>query len=759
MHKEMAHQYLSSRQFEEIITTNEGAKDDHLVASLSEILVVDDEPENLRLIKGVLEKEGYRLRFALNGKMALDSIKSRLPDLVLLDIMMPDMDGYEVCRRIKSHSSSTAVPVIHLTALRETHNLVESFKSGAVDFIPKPFDNEVLRIRVRTHLSLYQLRKDLRALNQDLDKKVKARTREVMQLLDYQRAIVDSAGYAILTTDHDLRITSVNSSALKLFRQKESFFHQLDLSALFPKRVVIKIGELEESLYGSSVNSFIEAKAMIDQLIIKCDGFFESVIENMDGSAVSVEGSISTFSGNFEGPSNMVVILKDISLRKQAEAQVEYNAFHDFLTDLPNRRLFIERLGQAIENLQHSCHIGAILFVDLDDFKLINDSHGHTIGDLVLREMADRLRNLLPSDVTISRFGGDEFVVLLADLGCDLELAMQQVTLVGEKLLAAGSRIFRVNSVDFKTTTSVGIRIFSQDDKNCVHVDDVIRQADMALYKAKDSGKNSCHFFSEEMQRVAEHKMHMIHELHGALEQGHLHLYYQPIVDAQRNFKRAECLIRWIKKDGTIVPPMEFIPLAEESGQILPISQWVLRESSRQLMAWWQGSFDSLQSVSVNISARQFSQPSFFDELEQLREKMGFRPPQLILEITESVVMSGAIRAMNMLTKLKEMGYLIALDDFGTGYSSLSYLKDLPIDELKIDRSFIHDISSNNDNKVLVEAICKMAHQLGLKIVAEGIETEEQFECLKEYGSHYFQGYLFAKPMPQQEFEDFIRMN
>ncbi len=749
--------YGNSRQFTERPLGGAGERF-KAFADPPEILVVDDEPENLRLVKKVLGQEGYCLRFAPNGQMALASIKSRIPDLVLLDIMMPDMDGYEVCKKIKSQPAAEDIPVIHLTALRETHNLVESFKSGAVDFISKPFDNEVLKVRVFTHLTLHKLRKDLGILNRDLDKKVKARTREILQLLDFQRAIVDSAGYAILITDQDLKITSANGSAQKLFRQQESFFKDLDLNALFPQNIVIRLGEMEETLFGSTATSFRQAKAVLDNSVVKCVGFFESVIEITAGVTVTVEGSLATFSGDFEQPSSIVVILNDISRRKLAEAKIEYNAFHDFLTDLPNRRLFLDRLSRVMEGLRRSGSIGAILFVDLDDFKLINDSHGHSVGDLVLKEMARRLRNSLSSGEVISRFGGDEFIILLTDLGRDQEQALQQVNMVGEKLLAAGAQIFKVAGVEFQTTTSVGIRLFSSGDiNNNLQVDDIIRQADMALYKAKDSGKNSCYFFSEEMQRHSEKKMQMIHELYAAMREEDFCLYYQPIVDIQRKPVRAECLIRWFNKDGTLVSPAEFIPLAEASGQILPISQWVFEESTRQLMAWRQSSLDMLQSISVNISARQFSRPSFFDDLEQLRLLRGFEPEQLILEITESVVMSDTNRAVKTLSRLNETGYRIALDDFGTGYSSLSYLKDLPIDELKIDRSFIWNINSNPDNKILVEAICTMADQLGLDIIAEGIETEEQFSCLQQHGCHYFQGFLFARPLPRQDFEELVR--
>ncbi len=744
-------------KFSNILSDNTD-KDTISSSTSPEILIIDDEPENLRLIKGVLGKENYRLRFAPNGHMAIASIKRRLPDLILLDIMMPGLDGYEVCRQIKSNTKTRQIPVIHLTALRETHNLVESFNSGAVDFIPKPFDNEVLKARVRTHLKLHHISKNLSDLNQNLDKKVKARTQEIMHLFDFQRAIVDSAAHAIISTDQNLKITSVNNATLKLFGQKQSFFEHLDLTELFPKQLIIRLGEVAENPYGTTASSFAEAKSVIDQSLVRCSGFFESVIKTIAGISIPVGGSLATFSGNFDGPTSTVMILNDISLRKKAESKIEYNAFHDFLTDLPNRRLLIDRLNQAIEDLRRSGNIGAILFVDLDDFKLINDSHGHSIGDLVLKKMAHRLQDSINLDkrVTISRFGGDEFVILLDDIGNDHDQATKLCAMVGDKLLNEGSRLFKVNGVEFKTTTSVGIRLFSPKDNINLGTDDIIRQADMALYKAKDSGKNCYHFFCEEMQHISEQKMFMIQELHNALASNQFHLYYQPIVDAKRNLKSAECLIRWIKNDGTIISPAEFIPLAEESGQILPISRLVLNQSSRHFMKWQQATNKTLPSISINISARQFCQSSFFDELEQLRSLMAFKPRHLILEITESVVMSDSVRATKTLSRLKDAGYHIALDDFGTGYSSLSYLKDLPIDQLKIDRSFIRDINSNHDNEVFVEAICTMAHQLGLEIIAEGLETEEQFKSLKKHGCHFFQGFLFAKPMPQHDFEKIL---
>lgn len=450
---------------------------------------------------------------------------------------------------------------------------------------------------------------------------------------------------------------------------------------------------------------------------------------------------------------NYVGTLTDITLNKAAAEKIERLAFYDPLTQLPNRRLLLDRLQQALASGTRSGKLGALLFLDLDHFKTLNDSLGHDIGDELLQQVAQRLLSCVREDDTVSRFGGDEFVVMLEDLSKQPLEAATQAEAVAEKILAALNQTYMLNAHAYRSTSSVGITIFKNHDEN---LEELLKQADIAMYQAKKSGRNTLRFFDPKMQESINHRIALECELHQALEKQQFCLYYQIQVHSSGRVLGAEALLRWIHPSKGIVSPTEFIALAEESGLILSLGKWVLESACAQLAAWQKNIRTRHLSLSVNVSAKQFHQIDFVSQVENAVQRYAFNPGLLKLELTESMLLENIDSIIDAMSRLKKIGIQFSLDDFGTGYSSLQYLKRLPINQLKIDQSFIQDITFDEQDRSIVRTIIAMANSLNLEVIAEGVETKEQKQRLYNKGCHQFQGWLFAKPLPLDAFEKIL---
>jgi diguanylate cyclase (GGDEF)-like protein/PAS domain S-box-containing protein len=443
-------------------------------------------------------------------------------------------------------------------------------------------------------------------------------------------------------------------------------------------------------------------------------------------------------------------IARDVTARKAAEEKIERLAFYDPLTELPNRRLVLDRLRQAIAGSMRDGRQGALLFIDLDNFKVLNDTSGHAVGDLLLIEVSRRLALCVRGNDTIARLGGDEFVVMLEDLSANPGEAAAQAKGVGEKIHAALDRPYAIGDVPHRTTASIGITLFGDGEQS---VEDVLKQADIAMYQAKAAGRDTLRFFDIVMETAVAARAAMETVLRSALTNRQLMLHYQPQVNGARGTIGAEALLRWQHPRRGVVMPGEFVPLAEETGLIISIGQWVLETACTQLAAWANDAATAHLQLAINVSARQFRQPNFVDCVRTALGQTGAPPWRLELELTESVVLDNIDDTIAKMQQLKEIGVAFAMDDFGTGYSSLSYLTRLPLDRLKIDQSFICNLPDSESDGIVVQAIITMAHTLGLKVVAEGVETTEQHDFLGQQGCTIFQGYLFGKPMPLGEFE------
>jgi diguanylate cyclase (GGDEF)-like protein/PAS domain S-box-containing protein len=447
-------------------------------------------------------------------------------------------------------------------------------------------------------------------------------------------------------------------------------------------------------------------------------------------------------------PLRMVGTRMDISARKLAEAEIAHLAFYDGLTNLPNRRLLLDRLGHAIAKCERSsCH-GAVLFVDLDNFKSLNDTLGHDVGDRLLEMVAFRLQQVTRESDTVARLGGDEFVILLEDLGEAPLQAASHAEVVAQKVLHALSLSYPLGGHELRSTPSIGVVLFGTGSHT---INDLLRQADMAMYEAKAAGRNTFRFFDPRMQAVLDENATLESDLRFALVRRELLLYYQPVVDADARVTGVEALLRWEHPRRGLVMPGEFIPQAEKSGLIVEIGDWVLETACLQLVRWAAAPQTAALTIAVNVSARQFRQPAFAERVLQIIERSGADARLLKLELTESMLLSDVEDIIAKMTVLKARGVGFSLDDFGTGYSSLSYLQRLPIDQLKIDRSFVQDMLDTPHASTIVRSIVTLAHSMGLSVVAEGVENREQWNWLRQIGCTSLQGYLFGQAVLPHE--------
>jgi diguanylate cyclase (GGDEF)-like protein/PAS domain S-box-containing protein len=443
----------------------------------------------------------------------------------------------------------------------------------------------------------------------------------------------------------------------------------------------------------------------------------------------------------------------DITLRKAADEQIHRLAFYDPLTNLPNRRLLQDRLQLALTySARHKRH-GAIMFIDLDNFKILNDTRGHNIGDLLLTEVARRIQDCVRSGDAVARLGGDEFVVLLEELSEDASMAGAAAQDIGEKILSSINRPFTLQGIEHHSSASIGISLFLGND---ISMGSLFTHADSAMYQAKTSGRNTVRFFDPSMQAELILRTALADDLRQALSLWQLELYYQIQVDSH-GAVGAEALLRWQHPERGMVSPMKFIPIAEETGLIVPIGAWVLQTACTQLKAWQDDTLTRDLHLAVNVSARQFRQPNFVDQVLEILKNTGADPLKLKLELTESLVLENIVDTIEKMQALRIKGLRFSLDDFGTGQSSLTYLKRLPLEQIKIDQSFVRDITTDPSDATIVQTIIGMAGNLGLDIIAEGVETEAQREFLERHGCHVYQGYLFGKPMPIGAFEDLLQ--
>jgi diguanylate cyclase (GGDEF)-like protein len=596
---------------------------EHLDPDKKDILIIDDMADNLRVLSSILTREGYNVRKALNWQMALTATQTVLPDLILLDIMMPEVDGYEICQTLKAWELTADIPVIFISALDDVFDKVKAFKVGGVDYITKPFEFQEVLVRVQNQLALRSARLEILKLNVELEHRVKQRTEEL-------------------------------EKALQKLQQ-------------------------------------------------------------------------------------------EINSRQKLQSQLLDIALHDSLTGLPNRVLFIRRLENALNRAkQEPSYQFAVLFLDCDRFKVVNDSLGHLVGDELLIAISRRLQAcLIPID-TLARLGGDEFGILLENI-TDISIAIQ----VAERIMQQLSLAFQLSRYEVFMNASIGI---SWGNKDYERPEYLLRDADTAMYRAKAQGRAKYHVFNPAMHQEAIQLLELENDLRRAVERQEFLVYYQPIVSLNTGrISGFEALVRWQHPSRGLVSPTEFIPVAEETGLINAINTWVLQSACHQLSIWQHHPVTPEPlTMSVNLSARLFLQPNLVEQIDQIIYEKKINPAYLELEITESVIMENTQAIKIILQQLKQRKIKLIMDDFGTGYSSLSYLHSFPLNALKIDKSFVKRMQENKENMGLVPAMIGIANSMGMSAIAEGVETQEQLALLRSLNCNFAQGYLFSQPVEQQ---------
>ena len=810
----------------------------------AKILIVDDASENLQILNAIL-REDYKLAAALSGERALFLVRQGfLPDLILLDIMMPQLDGYEVCRRLKEDPQTQDIPVIFISALQEAEDKVKAFASGGVDYVTKPFHPEEILARVKTHLHLRALQQSLSQANQRLH-----------NLLEQQQAILQSAGEGMLGVGRDGRLVFVNPRALEQLGYTQEELLEIDFHTLVyypppadlsepescPIRHVLRTGGsrfvaedrffrkdgtafpveytvsrsdgegerpiailvfrditrrrlLEQQLKEAAVvfdisgegilltdaqgqirrvnPAFSEitgyaAEEVIGQILnlfkpdhhqpefyaemqsrLAAEGHWEGEIWNRrkDGSIYPEWQMITAIRGDDGRLLGYVSQFSDITRRKLAEEEIRYRGNHDALTGLANRSLLLERLEMAIKEHRRKERKLGLLFIDLDHFKQVNDSLGHPIGDLLLQQVARRIRQQIREIDTAARFGGDEFVVMLVDLKD--QTACERIAPQICKVL---DQPFELEGKEVRIGASIGIVLFPDDGEN---IQMLLRNADLATYRAKKGGRHRVEFFTEAMElEFIEHNRLEV-DLQRALKREVLELVYLPILDLRTGRAvGAESLIRWHHKTLGPIAPDTFIPLAEESGLIHAVGTWVLESVCRRLGQWQtQG---RLAYLSVNLSARQIPHGLSPEWLANLAECHDLPAGRLVLEITEDAFAKEAEAVATWMKRLRDLGFRLHLDDFGTGYSSLSHLRHFPVDAVKIDPVFVRGAVQRSQDRALVRAIVAMSEEFGFQVIAEGLETPEQQALLRELNCFYGQGYLFSLPLSGAQLEDY----
>ncbi len=605
------------------------------------ILIVDDNPNNLKLLFDFLKESGFKVLVAKDGESAIEKLQEVSPNIILLDVMMPGIDGFETCYRLKASVATKDIPVIFMTALTDRVDKVKGLSMGAVDYITKPFQQEEVLARVQLHLRLRNLTKTLEEQNTLLKQEIEAR--------------------------------------------KEAEAALQKLTSELEERVAAQTAELTQT-----VNQLQQAQV---QLL-------------------------------------------------QREEKLGHDAFHDALTDLPNRAWFMNRLQQAIgKACRCEDYLYAVLFIDLDRFKVVNDSLGHLVGDELLKSVARQLQASLRHTDAVARFGGDEFVLLLEDIK-DID----EPTRVAERIQNQLRQPFNLNDYEVFTEISIGIILSTMDYDR---PEDVLRDADIAMYYAKAQGRGRYEVFDPAMQAVAMTRLQLENDLRRAMVLQEFCVHYQPIVSLSTGqLSGFEALVRWHHPSGTIYPPAEFIPVAEETGLINELGWWVLHEACHQIRIWQQ-QFPQTPplAINVNLSPVQLKQVNLLNRIEEILQQTALPSYSLKLEITESCILETVSREEKMLKQLKALGIQLCIDDFGTGYSSLSRLHEFPIDTLKIDRSFVSRIGADNSGIEIIQTIVTLARSRGMDIVAEGIETPTQLQKLQELGCELGQGYLFSKPV------------
>jgi diguanylate cyclase (GGDEF)-like protein/PAS domain S-box-containing protein len=705
----------------------------HIDAEQPRILLVDDEPRLLASLHDLLDNRGFQLITATNGAEACAHLSKLRFDLVLLDLRLPDMSGHQIMDFINERGIDANV--IMMSGDVGIDSAIGALKRGAYDYLRKPYSQEELLKTVDN--ALQQRRLEL--ANQRIASQLETSER-------MYRYLVDSSPDMIFTLNHEGRFTFINDRAMPLLG--------MDREELMGKHysMLVHDEDIERARYVFSERRTDGQASRSVELRLKCLGghvterafsitliptALSSIGMHLQESGAHKHDLIGTYG-----------VARDITDRQRAEEVISYQAYHDILTDLPNRILFKDRLGLAVIQAKRKQTELAVMFIDLDRFKLVNDTLGHVKGDELLQQVSLRLKECLRRGDTLARQGGDEFTIVLPELA-----TRQDAAVIADKFLECLQRPFDLAGQEVHISASIGIAVYPADGES---IDELLRHADIAMYQVKGEGKNGHCFYHESMKDVSHQKIALEQSLRRALEQGELEMYYQPQVDVNTGrVTGAEGLMRWNHPTRGLLTAGEFLPFAEDNGLMLPISDWMLGALCRDLLAWNAAGGHDIK-LSLNLSPQYLDRGDFFEKMRAALDRYGIAPSQIEVEITENICIRNPQYAIEQLNRLCQLGVSVAIDDFGTGYSSLSYLHRFPIHTVKIDQSFVREITDQQGHYPVILAIISIARGLNLQLVAEGVETAVQARYLQANGCVTMQGYLYHRPISLTAFMDVL---
>lgn len=684
------------------------------------ILVVDDEPYLRNSLSSLLGFHGFAVVTADGGRSAIELLQCRPFDLVLLDLFMADVNGHQVMASIVEQRLDTCVIVVSGDV--SIDSAISALRLGAADFLRKPYEPDELLLKIDNVLTKRRLEKENNVMNLQLRESER-----------WHRYMVNSSPDIIYTLDAEGRFTFLNDRVEALLGyRKESLIGQ-HYSAL------IYLEDLESARY--ILNEKRSGDRASRNMELRVRHNTESKLLTLEFSSFGIYEE-----GRTDQPADHVGtygVAKDISERKKAEQIISYQAYHDLLTGLANRILFKDHLAMAIAQANRHHQMLAVMFLDMDRFKVVNDTLGHVIGDGLLKKVASRLKGCLREGDTLARQGGDEFTLLLSRID-DREDAMR----TSEKMIRSFDAPFQVDGNELYVSISIGIAFYPADGES---TDILIKNADIAMYDSKAKGRNRCQCYSGSMNASFAERLSIEMQMRKAIDRQEFQVFYQPQIRVGTGrISGMEALVRWSSPIHGSLSPLEFIPLAEETGLIISIGEFVLKSACKQLMLWKNAGFPPLR-MAVNITSRQIEQDGFCDGIAQLLQECHLEGSMLELEVTESVLLNDGEHIIAKLNMLASMGIKIALDDFGTGYSSLSYLQKFPIDTIKIDQSFVRGLPGDPNNVSIVTAICAMAQGLRMNLIAEGVENSDQLDFLRSLNCNEAQGFLFSKPLSGDE--------
>jgi len=692
--------------------------------SLPKVLVVDDDLAGLLMASEALTSAGFEVIEAEDGLEAVEQFDKHHPDLVVMDVVMPRMNGFDSCALIRKSEGGEHVPILMITGLDDVDSIQKAYEAGATDFVTKPINFFLLPYRIRYMMRSAKNADDLRASQIRLDKA--------------QR--IAKLGHWEWLLDNDAFIWS---NECENILQSPSLGDELD-------GFLETIHEDDRSLVASVLE-----RARSDSGRFNLE--FRTLANKQDNiRIIHVEAEP-------ESDNHMVGTIQDITERTNAEEQIHNLAYFDLVTGLPNRAHLYDMISLSLKRGAKQSSKFALLFLDLDHFKQVNDTLGHNAGDLLLRQVSSRLKEAIrktdgvsrseentsktPTEA-IARLGGDEFVVLIDQVD-----RVEDAAYIARRICKSLAKSFNLDGNEVRITTTIGISLFPEDGEDA---DKLLKHADVAMYHAKEQGRNGYQFYSQSIHQLALERFALERDLRKALETDGLYLEYQPKIALKNNeLTGLEALVRWNHPERGSVSPADFIPLAEETGLIVPIGEWVLETACEQMVKWMEAGIPPF-IMAVNCSSIQLVRTDMASVIKTVLENTGLNPAYLEIELTESLLLENVEEGINILQALKDLGLHVSIDDFGTGFSSLSYLKRLPVDKLKIDQSFIKDLTTDPGDAAIVTSMITLAHNLELTVIAEGVENTEQLGFLRAERCDEIQGYLVSRPMPGDSFSDWL---